>query len=76
MIPVSQLNGKETSGFAIAADLFDPSVLQLRELCFDDEEVIPKNSFFEKFRVALNGCGLKTAIDEGFVEQRVRCYAR
>jgi len=76
MVPVSQLNGKETSSFAIAPDLIDSSALQLRELCFDDEKVLPRQRFFDKFKVALKGCGLKAGLDKDFVEQRVRCYAR
>jgi sacsin len=75
MVPVAQLNGKETSKFALAADLIDPSVPELKELCFDDEAIAPKKSFYRDFGVALKGCGLKTAVDEAVVGHRVRCYA-
>ena len=75
MVPVTQLNGKETSRFALAAELIDPSVPELKELCFDDEEIFPKKSFFRDFSIALKGCGLKSAVDETVVEHRVRCYA-
>jgi sacsin len=74
-VPVSQLNGKETSKFALAADLIDPNIPELRSLCFEDEEIIPRDSFFRDFEVSLKGCGLKTAVDEAVVERRVRCYA-
>lgn len=76
MVPVAQLKGKETSTFALASQLLDPSVLELTGLCFDDEGVIPKESFFHKYKFALRGCGLKTVVDEDVVLQRVRCYAR
>jgi sacsin len=75
MVPVAQLNGKEASRFALAAELIDPSVPELKGLCFDDEEIFPKKSFFRNFSVALKGCGLKSAVDEAVVEHRVRCYA-
>ena len=75
MVPVTQLNGKETSRFALAAELIDPSVPELEGLCFDDEEIFPKKSFFRDFSVALKGCGLKSTVDEAVVEHRVRCYA-
>ena len=55
MIPAARLNGKETSNFAFAAELIDPSVPELKDLCFDDEEMLPKESFFGKFNVALRG---------------------
>jgi sacsin len=74
-VPVTQLNGEKTSKFALAADLIDPTIPELKRLCFEDEEIIPKDSFFQDFEVALKGCGLKTAVDEAVVEQRVRCYA-
>jgi sacsin len=75
IIPVAQLNGKETSKFALAEELIDPSVPELRELCFDDEEIIPKAKFLRDFNFALKGCGLKTAVDEAVVEHRIRHYA-
>lgn len=75
IVPVSQLNGKETSKFTFASELIDPSVPELKDLCFDDEEVLPKRSFLRKFNAALKGCGLKTALDESVVDHRLRCYA-
>lgn len=75
MIPVMQLNGEATLKFARAVDLIDPSEAKLTTLCFDDEEVTPSKEFLRKFRVALGGCGLKTSIDEEFVDRRVQCYA-
>jgi sacsin len=75
MIPISRLDGKDTSKFALATDLIDPSVTELKGLCFDDEEIIPKASFLRRFNAALKGCGLKTTVDESVVEHRIRCYA-
>jgi sacsin len=75
MIPVSQLDGEQTPRFARAAELIDPSVPELKGLCFDDEEIRPKANFLRKFNAALKGCGLKTAVDESVVEHRIRCYA-
>jgi sacsin len=74
-VPVTQLNGKESSKFALASDLIDPTVPELKRLCFDDEEITPKGIFFRDFDVALRGCGLKTVVDEAVVERRVRRYA-
>ena len=75
MIPVSQLNGTKTSSFANADSLIDPSVSELRSLCFDDEEIIPESDIFSDFSAALIGCGLKTAVDGDVVVHRIRCYA-
>ncbi|TVY90160.1 Sacsin [Lachnellula willkommii] len=75
MVPVARLDGKETCEFACARELIDPSVLQLRELCFHDEGILPKKKFFDKFKVALKGCGLKIAVDEDVVQHRINCYA-
>lgn len=75
MVPVAQLNGKSTSKFAIAADLIDPSIPELKGLCFFDEEIIPKEDFILNYNAALKGSGLKTVVDEGVVENRIRCYA-
>jgi sacsin len=75
MVPVTRLNGNKTSRFALAAEIIDPSVPELKGLCFDDEEIFPKKSFFRKFSVALKGCGLKSVVDEAVIENRVRCYA-
>lgn len=75
MIPVAKLDRKETCEFACARELIDPSVLQLTELCFRDEGILPKKKFFDKFKVALKGCGLKTAVDKDVVQHRINCYA-
>jgi sacsin len=75
MVPVTRLNGNKTSRFALAAEIIDPSVPELKGLCFDDEEIFPKKSFFRKFSVALKGCGLKSVVDEAVIEHRIRCYA-
>lgn len=75
IVPVAQLNGKNTSKFALAADLIDPSIPELKGLYFVDEEIIPKESFLLKFNAAMKGCGLKMTVDEDVVENRIRCYA-
>jgi sacsin len=75
MIPASQLNGLKTSKFTRAASLIDPSVSELRDLCFDDEGIVPEITFLGNFKTALIGCGLKTAVDEEVVYNRIRCYA-
>ncbi|RDL30678.1 Uncharacterized protein BP5553_10023 [Venustampulla echinocandica] len=75
VVPVMQLDGTETSRFALAAELIDPSVSELKALCFDNEEILPKERFFRDFSVALKGCGLKMMVDEAVVEHRIRCYA-
>lgn len=74
MVPVSRLDGVETSKLALAADLIDPSVAELKKLCFNDEEVLPKASFLPRFNAALKDCGLKTVVDESVIEHRIRCY--
>ncbi|KAG4439308.1 hypothetical protein IFR05_005183 [Cadophora sp. M221] len=75
IVPIMDLNGHQSSKFACASELIDPSVAELTNLCFDDEEIVPKGSFFRDFHVALKGCGVKTSIDESVVQHRVKCYA-
>jgi sacsin len=75
LVPVAKLNGKETSTFASATELIDPSKRTLRDLCFENEEVLPKESFFSRFSMALKEIGLKTIVDEDLIESRVRCYS-
>ncbi|OBT62242.1 hypothetical protein VE03_08031 [Pseudogymnoascus sp. 23342-1-I1] len=75
MVPVANINGHVASKFSIAEELVDPSVPELRNLFFDEEEVIPVAEFFSQFQVALKGCGLKTAVDEALINRRIRCYS-
>jgi sacsin len=75
MVPVVRIDGRPTSKFAIAAELIDPSVPDLKTLFFDDEEALPTKDFFGQFGMALKGCGLKTAVDEDLVNRRIHCYA-
>ncbi|PVH73775.1 hypothetical protein DL98DRAFT_468851 [Cadophora sp. DSE1049] len=77
IVPVTKLGlkGDPTARFACAAELIDPSVSELANLCFEQEEIVPNEGFFREFRVALTGCGVKTSIDEAVVRHRVLCYA-
>ncbi|KAH7383481.1 hypothetical protein BKA64DRAFT_682440 [Cadophora sp. MPI-SDFR-AT-0126] len=77
IVPVTRLGlrGGSTSKFARAEELIDPSVSELANLCFEQEEVVPNEGFFRQFRVALTGCGIKTSIDETVVRHRVLSYA-
>lgn len=75
MIPVARMDGGITSKFSIAADLVDPSISGLKDLFFDDEEVIPERSFYTQFRLFLNDIGLKAAVDETMVSSRTHNYA-
>ncbi|KAE9364465.1 hypothetical protein N431DRAFT_474055 [Stipitochalara longipes BDJ] len=75
IVPVSRLDGNATSTFAMATNLIDPTIPELKSLCFDDEGIRPKENFLLKFNAALKGCGLNTSVDEAFVEQRIRHYA-
>ncbi|KFZ14806.1 hypothetical protein V501_03059, partial [Pseudogymnoascus sp. VKM F-4519 (FW-2642)] len=75
MVPVANINGHVSSKFSRAEELIDPSVPELRNLFFGEDEVIPVGEFFSQFQVALKGCGLKTAVDEALMNRRIRCYA-
>ncbi|KAH9222449.1 hypothetical protein DL95DRAFT_441261 [Leptodontidium sp. 2 PMI_412] len=76
-VPVTKMGLDDDSiyRFACGPDLIDPSVAELAQLCFEYEEIVPKECFFRKFRVALIGCGVKTSIDEAVVRHRVQSYA-
>ncbi len=74
-VPVAQLDGKNTSQFAVAENLIDPENLELKGLYFGEECVAPKQRFLREFNAALKACGLKTGVDESVIEQRVRYYS-
>ncbi|CZT50406.1 uncharacterized protein RSE6_11382 [Rhynchosporium secalis] len=61
--------------FANRSDLIDSDVTELSALCFEDEEVVPKENFLRNFNIALKDCGMKTSIDEAVVRHRIKCYA-
>ncbi|KFY88994.1 hypothetical protein V498_06566 [Pseudogymnoascus sp. VKM F-4517 (FW-2822)] len=75
IVPVANINGDVASKFSIAEELIDPSVPELRNLFFDEDEVIPVAEFFSQFQVALKGCGLKTTVDEALINRQIRCYS-
>ncbi|KAG0646208.1 hypothetical protein D0Z07_8415 [Hyphodiscus hymeniophilus] len=75
IIPVSRITGETTSRFSVAEDLVNPSVLGLKALFFDDEEVIPESDFFDQFKSLLNDIGLKTVVDEALVYSRARKFS-
>ena len=75
IVPVSTLGGQPCSKFSKASELIDPTARELTDLCFEDEQIVPKSSFFRDFHVALKGCGVKTTIDEDVIHHRVLCYA-
>lgn len=76
IVPVTTLNSEAIRRFAIASELIDPTVPELRDLVFGSEEIFPKGKFLHNFSVALKGCGLRTIIDEAVVQQRLRCYSQ
>jgi sacsin len=75
MVPASSVGNNSISRFAVAADLIDPTVPELRGLFFEEEEVLPVSQFFANFDLSLKDCGLKTRLDEDLVANRVRYYA-
>jgi sacsin len=75
MIPVARINGEATSKFSVAADFIDPSISALKELFFDDEEVVPESNFFKQFHACLSDIGLRGAVDETLISSRARYYA-
>ncbi|CAG8949651.1 hypothetical protein HYFRA_00007885 [Hymenoscyphus fraxineus] len=66
---------KETSRFASAAELIDPTNSDLANLFFDEEEVLPNKELFEKFPDELRACGLITKLDRDLLCSRIRYYA-
>lgn len=76
MIPVRRFNGESANKFSMAKKLIDPSNVKLRELFFEDEEACPVDWVWEKYSGILINCGLRTALDDELVVERVKCYAR
>lgn len=76
IIPVKRFNGERVNKFSMAKDLIDPSKAKLRELFFDDEEACPVDWFWERYSGILINCGLRIALDDELVVERVKCYAR
>jgi sacsin len=74
VVPVARFDGRVTSNFLIAKDLIDRST-SLNELFFDDEEVIPENSFSSQFHMCLKDIGLKTTVDQSLASSRIHNYA-
>lgn len=74
VIPVARVGGR-TSRFSLAEDLINPSTPGLKDLFFDDENVIPESSFLTQFHSTLNDCGLKTVVNENLVSSRARKIA-
>jgi sacsin len=74
IVPVARIDGEKAAKFETAARLIDPSIQSLRDLFFGHEEVCPRKAFINKYKGVLIDCGLKTALDEELVEDRVRCF--
>ncbi|KAH8668095.1 hypothetical protein BGZ60DRAFT_451451 [Tricladium varicosporioides] len=74
-VPVAKLNGNKALAFSIPKDLIDPSSAELKDLFFQDEEVLPDGEFFRKFGAALKGCGMKSTLDEALIDSRIIYYA-
>lgn len=76
IIPVARVNGERADKFSMAKELIDPSVEKLRELFFEDEEACPVDWVLEKYGGILIKCGLRTALDDDLVIERVKCFAQ
>jgi len=76
MIPVKPFDGERIDKFSTAKDLIDPSAVNLRELYFADEEVCPADWVVEKYGSILITCGLRNALNNSIVVERVKCFAK
>ena len=75
VIPVARIDGELTSKFSIAEHLISISSPGMKDIFFDDEEIVPENSFFGKFNSILYAMGLKTFVTEDLVSDRARKFA-
>ncbi|RFU27756.1 hypothetical protein B7463_g8577, partial [Scytalidium lignicola] len=75
IVPVSTINGKNTFQFASANKLIDSSLPELTNLFFEEEEAVPNDKFLQDFHSVLIDCGLKIAVDEDLINNRIRSYA-
>jgi sacsin len=75
IIPVMRFNGERANKFSMAKELIDPNA-KLRELFFEDEEACPVDWVLEKYSGILIDCGLRIALNDEFVVERVKCYAQ
>ena len=75
MVSVARINGEPTSNVKIASELIDPSISQLKDLFFDDEEVAPDGKINSRFHACLSDMGLKDGVDETLISSRIRHYA-
>lgn len=76
IIPVKRFDGQKPDKFSMAKELIDPYVGKLRELFFEDEEACPVDWILEKYNGILIHCGLRTALDDDLVVERVKCFAQ
>jgi sacsin len=76
IIPVMRIDGRESGHFARAMELIDPTIKNLQELFFDDEEIRPAEWVLRKYRGILVECCMKTNLDEELVQDRVRLFSK
>lgn len=74
IFPSRRMNGEETSNFAVASALVDPSSKKLGDLFFEDEEVLPSTRAFEQHKIVLKECGLKSVATEALLYDRILVY--
>jgi sacsin len=76
IVPVKRISGERANKFSMAKELIDPSNERLRELFFEEEEACPVDWVLERYTSILIRCGLRRALDDGLVVERVKCYER
>ncbi|KAM3067186.1 hypothetical protein ACMFMG_005445 [Clarireedia jacksonii] len=70
LVPSQRVNGQPSSKFVRASTLVDPSIKQLTELFFPDEEVLPTNASYKEFSWIYKDFGLRTTVDEEMIYER------
>jgi sacsin len=75
IIPVECAEETETSTFAPATELIDPTSSDLLALFFNDERFLPDKKLFEEFPTVLRVIGLKSYLDHDLVRARVNHYS-
>ncbi|KAB8297704.1 hypothetical protein EYC80_001511 [Monilinia laxa] len=74
IIPTQRINGTIALKFSTASTLIDPSIPEMREIFFEEEEVLPTDAAYEKFGFIYKSCGLKSTVDEAVAYDRARKF--
>jgi sacsin len=70
LVPSQRVDGQASSKFVRASALIDPSIKELTDLFFCDEEVLPTDASYQEFSWIYKKLGLRTVVSEEMIYER------